>query len=136
MTVYDAINRAVALRPSEVSTATMLMWLTALDGKIWTEIISQYEDPTRTCMPYYDADDNTPEAGTVLFAEEPYDLLYVDYLVMRIDLENDDYERYNNRAVMFNAEYREYVDWYNREHVHSKRITDPGQGRWATWLQF
>ena len=136
MTVYEAINRAVALRPSEVSRDTMVLWLSALDGKIWTEIVSQYEDHTPETMPVYDGDDDTEEAETALLVPAPYDLLYVDYLVMRIDLENDDYERYNNRAIQFNSEYREYVDWYNREHVHSKRVTDPSQERWATWLRF
>ena len=136
MYVCDAIQKAKQLRSSEVSTDTMVQWLAALDGKIWTEIICQYDEHTPAAMPTYGIYDADPEEETNLLIPAPYDQIYIDYLLMRIDLENDDYERYNNRAVLFNEQYQAYVNYYNREHIHSKRVTRPEEGRYATWLRF
>ena len=135
-TVAGAISRAKALRPSEVSDETMVKWLSSLDGKLWIEVISQYEKPVPSAAPVYTMDDVGENADTELLIPAPFDQLYIDYLLMRIDLENDDYERYNNRAVLFNEQYQAYVNHYNREHIHSKRITRPEERRYATWLRF
>lgn len=135
LNVADAIAKAKALRPSEVSDETMVKWLSSLDGKLWLEVISQYENPYPNTIPVYTLDDIEEDVDRELLISAPYDQIYIDYLLMRIDLENDDYERYNNRAVLFNEQYQAYVNYYNREHIHSKRVTRPEEGRYATWLR-
>ena len=130
MKLNDAISAAEELRPSEVTRAQMIRWLSALDGQIWTEIIKNYDGFTPSTMPIYgDSDEHT---DTVLLVEAPYDELYVDYLVMRIDLNNADYERYNNEAVQFNTQYKAWENTYNREHRRVNGRHEDGTGySWA-----
>lgn len=116
MKLNDAITEATSLRPSEVTRSTMIRWLSALDGQIWQEIISHYKDPDPAEMPVYDP--SGAHTATVLLVPAPYDLLYIDYLVMRIDLKNADFERYNNYAQRYQEEWQAYVDWFNRNHTH------------------
>ena len=136
MKLNDAITQANALRPSEVTRATMISWLATLDGQIWQNIISQYEDHEPDEMPAYDPSGTHTNPDTVLLIPAPYDLLYLDYLVMRVDLINADYERYNNDAIQYNEQYQAYVNWYNREHVHSRRVSRPEDHHYATWIKF
>lgn len=136
MTVYEAVSMAQQMRPSEVSVAQLVQWLAALDGQIWTEVVSQYEDHVPDTMPTYSEMDADPDEETPLMVEPPYDDMYVTYLIMRIDLYNADYERYNNEAVQFNEIWQRYVNWYNRNHVHNSRVDKPEEGQHRTWLQF
>lgn len=126
MKLNDAITEATSLRPSEVTRSTMIRWLSALDGQIWQEIISHYKDPEPDTMPEYDPSGTHTNPDTVLLVPAPYDLLYIDYLVMRIDLQNADFERYNNYAQRYQEEWQAYVDWYNRNHTHVNGKTENG----------
>ncbi len=136
MTVYEAVSMAQQMRPSEVSVAQLVQWLAALDGQIWVEIVSQYEGHVPDAMPTYGPQDADSEEETYLMVEPPYDEMYVTYLIMRIDLYNADYERYNNEAVPYNEQYLAFVNWYNRAHVHSGRVSRPEDGHYATWIKF
>ena len=120
MKLNDAINEAMSLRPSEVTRSTMIRWLSALDGQMWQEIVSKYipDDDTPAEMPVYDPSSAHTNPDTVLMIPAPYDLLYIDYLVMRIDLQNADYERYNNGALRYREEWQAWADWFNRNHTH------------------
>ena len=39
-----------------------------------------------------------------------------DYLMGMIAYSNGETERYQNSMIMFNSNYKEYADWYNRTH--------------------
>jgi len=136
MTVYEAVSKAQEMRPSEVTVAQLVQWLAALDGQIWTEVVSQYDGHVPDTMPVYGEQDADSEEETELMVEAPYDDMYVAYLIMRIDLYNADYERYNNEAVLFNEIWQRYVNWYNRNHTHKSRVERPEEGQHRTWLQF
>lgn len=134
MKLNDAISEAQALRPSEIQRSMMIRWLSALDGQLWQEIVSKYipDDDTPDTMPEYDPSATHTNPDTVLMVQAPYDEMYIDYLVMRIDLINADYERYNNGAVRFREEWQAYVDWYNRNHTHvNGQLEDGTYFNWA-----
>ena len=42
--------------------------------------------------------------------------IYVEYLISRICLANEEYDRYNNHAAIFQARYSEWKDRYIRAH--------------------
>jgi hypothetical protein len=136
MTVYEAVSKAKEMRPSEVTDEQMANWLSALDGQIWEEVVSQYDDRTEAEPREYTDGDVDDTVRTEMLVQHPYDDMYVAYLIMRIDLYNADYERYNNEAVLFNEIWQRYVNWYNRSHVHKSRVERPENGQRRTWLQF
>ena len=113
MTIRQAIDLADEIRPSELSGAIKLHWLSALDGELQTDLFSQYEQAPDTAAPY-DAD---TDPGTALLVDWPFDDLYVRYLVMCTDLANGDLERYNNDAVYYNRILRSFVTHYARTHT-------------------
>ena len=62
-------------------------------------------------------DDTTDIYKTRLIVPFPYDGLYVLGLKSRIDLNNEEYSKYNNDCMLFNAAYTNFYDWYNRENM-------------------
>ena len=136
MTVYEAVSKAKEMRPSEVTDEQMANWLSALDGQIWEEVVSQYDDREEAEPIEYTDGDVDDTVRTEMLVQHPYDDMYVAYLIMRIDLYNADYERYNNEAVLFNEIWQRYTNWYNRNHVHKSRVERPENGQRRTWLQF
>ena len=56
------------------------------------------------------APDYTQETAetTALLAEEPYDLMYIHYLMARVALWNGETERYNQFAALFEETYAAY----------------------------
>lgn len=53
---------------------------------------------------------------TELIAKEPYTDLYKFYLISMINLYNEEYDRYQNAAMLFNNAYQDYANYYNRTH--------------------
>ena len=113
MTIFEAIARADLLRPNELSPAGKLRWLSTLDGQVWTELLALHEGGPESFSGY---DGDTELRTTELLIPWPYDELYPRYLVMRIDLEHGEVERYNNDAAAFNRLWQSYAAHYNRTH--------------------
>ena len=127
MKIQDAIEQATALRDTDVSNDQMVKWLSDLDGQLCEDVFSQYgETPEdwETVWPYgsYSTDKNKE-----LLVGAPWDGMYVDFLVMRIDLQHADYERYNNDATLFGSRRQAWANWMTREHVWAKQPKPPDQ---------
>lgn len=46
----------------------------------------------------------------------PYDDLYIKYLMAQVDYHNAELARYNNSMVMYNIALSDFANWYNRSH--------------------
>lgn len=108
MTILQAIAAADRLRPNDVPAAVKLHWLSALDGQLSIELLGEPFEP-------YGAE--TDAAQTALLVPTPYDLFYVDYLCMRIDLALDDLARYENDAALFENGLGRWRRSYGRTHL-------------------
>ena len=53
---------------------------------------------------------------TQLLVPHPWESIYAMYLEAQIDLQNKDYEDYNNAVLVFNDRLDEYKRAYIREH--------------------
>lgn len=60
-------------------------------------------------------DENT-NMDTELLVKEPYTDLYKFYLMGMINLQNEEYDRYQNAAVLFNNAYRDFANYWNQTH--------------------
>ncbi len=116
MKAKEALSLADLTRPNEYEPELKLRWLSALDGQVSAELYEAHEPGAEAPLP-----EPEPEAGpeTELLIPWPWDDIYVRYLVMRIDLENGELERYNNDALAFNRIWRSYACHY--VHTHSPR---------------
>lgn len=113
MTIQEAIQQADALRPNQFGQAAKLRWLSTLDGQIHAELLQRCADAPG---PFAGYGPETELQSAVLLVPYPYDELYPRYLVMRIDLEHGEVDRYNNDAAAFNRLWQSFAGRYCRDH--------------------
>ena len=95
MTVNDAIKTADQQKPNSIDEEIKKRWLCTLEGMIRRELSI--------------GGTISPETISDLCVAYPYDNLYPAYLVMRIDLENDELDNYNRDAGTFNRLWSSYA---------------------------
>lgn len=153
----DAINKAMELRPSDFTQIQLAKWLCDLDGQLMMDYIAQYaskdeldasygglgmEAGIETINGVIEAGSTTSQAWTTAMNGQlqavpaPYDSLYVDYLVMEIDLNNADYERYNNDALLYAEKLKRWQNRLSRINWHNLDKEDPETGRGPSVLRF
>ena len=113
MLIANAIRGARAMRDTELPDELFVQWLSSHDGQVWENVCKRYEGAGT--MPSYDED--TDREATALLIDAPWDDIYIDYLVMRIDLAHHDIDRYNNEAAVYASKRADWSNWYNRTHV-------------------
>lgn len=100
MTIKEAITQTDFVKPNQYGDQEKTRWLSQIDGMIWNEVVSHYEEG-ETPTPYQYPKDAAKE----LLVPDPYADLYIKYLSAQIDFSNAEYGRYNNGMVLFNAIY-------------------------------
>ena len=113
MTILEAISRVDAVKPNSYAQTEKIAWLSRLDRTIKNEIIDTHAGGDNIAFDGYDLDTDT---NTELLVPAPYDEVYIRYLEMQIDYANNEYGKYNNSMMMYNAAYAAYEKYYNREH--------------------
>jgi len=118
MTIRQALTRCDALQKSAVSQAQKLSWLSELEGLIHSLILSDREGEQP--KPFRGFDDTT-DCNTVLAAPEPFDVLYLYFLLSRIHYFNGEPERYNNANALFRTAWENYANYVNRKILPTAR---------------
>ena len=114
MTILEAITQADLARPNEIDPALKLRWLSTLDGQIHAELLESFVEDT---APFSGYGGETELKTTLLLVPFPYDELYLRYLLMRIDLEHGELDRYNNDAACFNRLWQSTAAHHCRTHT-------------------
>ena len=114
MLISQAIDAVDALKPNSYGREEKVGWLSDVDMQIYREIIAVHEGGGQE-FTGYDAD--TDIEATELLVPSPYDELYIHALKRQIDLNNEEYGKYNNDCILFNSAYTNFYDWYNRENM-------------------
>lgn len=114
MTIQEAIDQVNDLKPNYYNDEHKVRWLSRLDKQIRREIIDTHEDAPEEEFTGYDTETDT---DTVLLVPEPYDEVYIHWLAAQIDLNNAEYEKFNNSNALFAAAYNAYASAYNRAHM-------------------
>lgn len=139
----DAVNAAKALRPSSFTDYQLLKWACDYDAQLWINVVQPYiSDPTEAeavTFPLYTSattDYTNCKNGDFRSVLAPWDSIYIDYLVMMIDLNNADYERYNNDAMQLAEKQKDWGNALTRKNRTVSSVDDPENGRWALHLSF
>ena len=123
MTINKVLALVDEIDANTYDTKVKIGWLSKLDGRVFNDIILTHEHEL--------VDDGTEEGNlieptfsgysdasldTELLIADTYSDVYTDYLMAMIAYSNGETERYQNSMIMFNTNYREYANWYNRTH--------------------
>ena len=103
MTISDAISHAEALTGQVADNATLVRWLSELDGQL---ALTFYRAPE--WEPYDPVDDLTKD----LLVPFPWDGLYVNHLAAMTYFSDGEYDRYEPERVMSEktlADYRAFM---------------------------
>lgn len=118
MTIRQALTRCDALQKSTVSQAQKVRWLSEVEGLIHEMILPNREgEPVK---PFSGFDDST-DLNTQLTAPEPFDVLYIYFLLTRIHFHNDEVERFNNATGLLLEAWVNYANYVNRNVMPTRR---------------
>ena len=101
MKIQDAIDKARALRDTEIPDEILRDWLDSYDETTWDRVLCKYFPGTPTSFPYSAQEDW--RQVDLLVGDKYGEEIYPHYLCMKIDLEHGDFERSNNETMMFNV---------------------------------
>ena len=112
MNIQEALDFADQMKPNMMSRQVKIAYLQEIDQLIYEEILLKHEHTQeQEVMPEYDTD--TPD-GTELLVPDPYSMLYVYWLMSKIDLLNMELDKYNNDRTLFENAYDTMSDWWTR----------------------
>lgn len=105
MTINQAIETACSIRPNILPKSTFFTWINTIEGRIYTDILSQDFTSTYT----------EQNANDELYVPEPFCEVYIHYLISMIDHANGEYNLYANDSQLFNESYESFAKFYKRK---------------------
>ena len=113
MTVNEIIADADLKEPNSYSSDEKLRWLSALDGKIFSEVLQTHEGLAgdASFSPY------TTGGETPLIPFPYAEGVYTHYLIAMIAAANAETARYNQQIALYNAEYGQWWNAYHAAHT-------------------
>lgn len=127
MTIEHAIAQCDQRRPNQYTKEDKIEWLAELDSRVFQDVLAIHEGDLPDYEPYVK---DTP-VDTEMLVAVPYERIYPLWLFAMVDYHNNDLQRYNASAAMFEQVYGEYRAWYNRMHMplQPTRITYEAKGK-------
>lgn len=113
MKIEEAMSILDQRKPNSFLFEEKVQWLNQLDWRIVREVFDTHVCGDGADFIGYTAD---TDRGTELLVPAPYDEVYISYMGMMIDMINGETARYNNSAALFNRQYADFANWYNRHH--------------------
>ena len=113
MTIREAIVRADKRQKNDIDEAQKRKWLSSLDRTIYNNIISTHEDAAVTSFDGYDME---TDASTELLAGEPWEDMYIHWLLGWYYLEVNEINSYNASMTLYASVYDDFAASYNRTH--------------------
>lgn len=108
MTIRDISNRVNIQFPHSYENPMIIEWVNDLERAI-AEVLKHYEgNEEYTFINHTDMEDEVQ-------IDRPE--IYVSWIISQICLANEEYDRYNNHAALFQAKYQDWKDEYLRTHL-------------------
>lgn len=115
MTIQDAIEITDEMKPNMMSPRLKCKFLTEIEQLIHDEIVLRHEHPEEQHeKPVYTED---CDMLTELMVPDPYSMVYVYWLMTKLDMQNQEDARYNIDRQHFENAYDTMSDWWTRNHV-------------------
>lgn len=112
-TINKTIEMVDSVVPNTYDDESKFQWMMELDGLVAREVM-QMEEPPGYSYP--------EDMDTELLIPRPYDRVYALYMEAMIDLQNRDYDGYNNTIQVFDALFSKY----KKAHIRENRPASAG----------
>lgn len=113
MTIAQAMAILDQRKPNEYLFEERIQWLSQLDWRIVKEVFNTHRGDDGASFTGYTAD---VDRNTELLVGQPYDDMYITYMCLMIDMINGETARYNNDVTIFNQQFSDFANAYNRTH--------------------
>lgn len=110
MTINEVITEVNDLRPNVYPNDIKIRWISILEGKIIDEILRTHQHEGEIEFNGYTADD----LETELKVPDTYADIYKYYVIAMMDANNQEAARYASSMALFNAAYKDFANYYNR----------------------
>ena len=115
MTIQEAIDTVDEMKPNMMSPRLKYKYLTEIEQLIHDEIVMKHEHAEELePKPEYTED---TDPLTALIVPDPYSMLYVYWLMSKVDMQNQEDLRYNIDRANFENAYDTMSDWWTRNHM-------------------
>lgn len=114
MTIQEVIDQVDRHLVNTYDKKDKIRWLSRVDGRVKTEIIDAHVGGEAVTFNGYD---EKTDVNTQLLIPELFGEIYLRYLEAQIHYANQEEERCNNASDAFEVKWREYRNWYNRNHM-------------------
>ena len=108
MNIRDIINRVNIQFPNSYDKDMILAWINDLERDI-AEFFTHFKGTEDYIFTEHTSVEEEPQV------QEPR--IYVPYVISQVCLANEEYDRYNNHAAVFQSAYQDWKDQYIREHM-------------------
>ena len=121
MTLQEALDQLDELKPNMMSRKLKVKYLSEIEQLIYDEIVTRHEHDPELGKPAYTED---TDPGTVMLIPDPYSMVYVYWLMTKVDIQTQEDARYNIDRMHFENAYNTMSDWYTREHMPISRVRE------------
>lgn len=112
MTIQEVLDRVDEMKPNLMDRGFKIKYLSEIEGLIHTELRLKHEHTAEEhILPKYD---EGTDAGTELIVPDPYAMVYVYWIMSKIDMRNLEIDKYNNDRLLFDNAYNMLSDWWTR----------------------
>lgn len=108
MTIKNVISRFKRLKPNQMNTDDLLLWISNVDAAVCMEIL-QPRTKEIIQLPVYTAADDTE-----VLIPSPFLDAYMYYLAAMTDYWTQDTDGYNNNMFAYTTAFNNYRDYFNR----------------------
>lgn len=122
MTIIQAISTTDEMKPNAMSATLKYKYLTEIEQLVHDEVLMRHvHPPEQETKPVYteDTDDDTE-----LLVPDPYSMLYVYWLMSKIDIQTQEDGRYNVDRAHFENAWETMSDWWTRNHRPIQKVRE------------
>ncbi len=105
MKLREVIEYVDGIKPNAFTDEDKTRWINEAEGMVQTNVFLLAPEEIIT----YDFEH---DGEAELLVRPPHDKIYAAYLAAMIDFANGEYNKYQNTYQMFNAHYRELMNWF------------------------
>jgi len=115
MTINGVLALVDEMKPNTMSTAAKISFISEIEGKIHTEILMRHaHEAGDETMPTYDSE---TDPTTELLVAEPYHMVYVYWLLSKLDEQYREWDEFNNHRALFDTAYNEFAEHWTSTHM-------------------
>ena len=122
MTLQEALDICDEMKPNMMKRDLKIKYITEIEQLIWAEILMRHEHtPEQETKPEYNEE---TDPGTVLIVPDPYSMVYIYWLMCKVDIQNQEDARWNIDRTHFDNEYDTMSDWWTRTFMPLQRTRE------------